>query len=386
MSNVAILGASWGDEGKAKIVHDFSVNYDWAIRFAGGDNCGGKVIRNGKSYIHHLLPAIDYANSKARAFLASGMVINLSSLYEEILTMQQDFPHVATNTYVDPDAFVVLPEHIAEDKITGVAQGTTYRGIKQSYRSKVDRTGTRVYNLINDNATIIQKLTKLGVQFKTAMEMRPIFEKSKLLFEGNQGIMLDLNSGIFPYITSSDCTVSGIYSAGFHWLELDHVFGVAKGGYITRSGGRPMPTEQIPEEEAQALVERGVERGNTTGRPRGVAYMDLMALKYAVGRAGITSLILTKLDISNGQDKIKVCHSYGKEVYSPNDFQHVEPRYITVQGWQDASDITQVAPFIKLVQDKVGIPMTYYSHGVGREHLKHWYNYIEVDSGKRYVA
>lgn len=371
MKNVAVLGASWGDEAKARICADWADQFDYVIRFAGGDNCGGQVLYgNGRSYIHHLLPAIDYSrNAHTKSFLASGMVINLPSLLEEITNLQKDFPDVGRRVIVDPDAFIVKPEHIERDKTEGQLQGTTFRGIRQSYTEKVDRCGTRVYNLINDNAEIIQALQTVGVQFISLLALRETMEKSNLLFEGNQGVMLGLNDGLYPYITSSDTGVSGIYSAGFHWVKNLKSYGVAKGGYITRSGGRKLPTE-MPEEEAAAMVEKANERGNTTGRARGIGYFDIVALTYAIKRGGIDALVLTKLDIMNGQKNIKVCNSYGKEVFSPNDFENITPEYIELPGWDDASNQDQIMPFIDYVQTCVSVPVEYYSCGVGRDDLK----------------
>ena len=374
--SAAIIGSQVGDEGKGAITDRFSVDYDWVIRFGGGDNVGAKVYRRGKSFVHHLLPVVNYETSQAKSFLASGMVINMPALLDELLTMQKDFPDVGKSVYIDMDAFIVLPEHIELDKVEGVKQGTTYRGIKQAYTSKVNRTGTRVYDLINDNADVIKALKEQGVQFTTALAMRPVFEKSKLLFEGHQGSMLSLIDGLYPYITSSDTGVGAIYSAGFHWVDLDKVYGIAK-PYITRSGGRAMPTE-MSEEEAKVLVERGGEFGNTTGRARGIAFMDLVALKYAVERTGIDALILTKLDVMNGQE-VKVCHSYGKSVYSPNDFRDVMPQYTVLDGWKDATDRAQIKSFIEFVQNQVGVDVEYYSHGVGKEDLKSWTNHVEVE-------
>lgn len=368
---IAIIGAQQGDESKARCTHDWSPQFDYVGRYSGGSNCGGMIYRNGKQYVHHQLPAVDYTKSQAKSFLAAGMVINLPYLLEEIQTMQKDFPDVGKNVIVDPDAFIVLPEHIAQDKIEGVKQGTTYQGIKQAYTAKVARVGVRVYHLINDKAPIIQALLNEGVQFIPLLAMREKFEKSSILFEGNQGVMLDLQNGLYPYITSSDCTVSGIYSAGFHFIKLDECYGIAKGGYITRSGGCALPTE-MPDEEAKVFVNKGNERGNTTGRDRGIGYFDAVALKYACLKGGITKLVLTKLDIMNGDPTIKVCHSYGKEVYSPNDFKDVVPQYTHIQGWKDAKDPQQIKPFIDFVEKQTGITVSHISAGINSEDLMEW--------------
>jgi adenylosuccinate synthase len=282
--------------------------------------------------------------------------------------MQQDFPNVGKNVVVDINAFTIKQEYIEEDKLTGIKQGTTFRGIKQAYRAKVERAGVRVYHLINDNAPIIQKLKDQGVQFIPLLALQETMQKSNLLFEGNQGVMLSLDQGLYPYVTSSDTTVTGIYSSGFHWVKLDRVFGVAKGGYVTRSGGRRLPTE-MPDKEASEIVEKANEKGNTTGRNRGIGYFDCVALKYACMAGGITHLILTKLDISDNQPSIKVCSSYGKEVYSPNDFDNITPHYIDLPGWKDSKNSEQTLPFIKYIESFVGIPVEYISTGTSTKDL-----------------
>lgn len=369
--NIAVLGAQWGDEAKARVCAEWSDDFDFIVRFAGGDNCGGQVkYSNGKSYVHHSLPAIDYSrNTKTKSFLSAGMVINLPSVLDEIIALRKDFPHVGHNIIIDPDAFIVKPEHIECDKEEGKLQGTTFRGIKQAYTDKVARRGTRVYDLIREKDSVIQALKALGVQFIPLLALRETMLKSKILFEGNQGIMLSLQDGIYPYITSSDAGLSGIYSAGFHFLKLDKVYGVAKGGYITRSGGRKLPTE-MPDSEAAVMVEKANERGNTTGRARGIGYFDVVALKYAIQRGGITHLILTKLDIMNGQKSIKVCHSYGKDVLSPGDFDGITAQYMEIPGWEDASKLEQIQPFLDFVQTRVGVPVEFISHGIGSSDLK----------------
>lgn len=368
MKHSCIVGIQFGDEGKGAITERMSVNYDWVIRYSGGDNVGAKVYRNNKPYIHHLLPVVSYNSSKAKSFLASEMVINMPALLEEIKTMQQDFPNIAKNVYVDIDAFVVLPEHIEEDKIVGQKQGTTYRGIRQSYRSKVDRTGTRVYNLINDNDPVIQALKELGVQFTTALQMRETFERSRLLFEGSQSIMLSLTNGLYPFITSSDTTISGVYASGFAWAAGDiKVYGIAK-PYITRSGGQKLITE-MPEEQSEVYVEKGNEIGGTTGRKRGIGFLDIPALKYACMRACVDAIIMTKMDIMEGTKSIKICHSYNKEVYSPNDFKSVVPQYTELAGWKNSRNINEVKDFLAYIEKNVGCPVIYYSCGVQPQDL-----------------
>lgn len=384
MNNKKILvqGQQWGDEAKARVVGDWSDQFDFCVRYSGGNNCGGQVIKAGKKYVHHLLPAVDYSRSKAKSFLASGMVIHMPSLLEEIKTMQQDFPNVGKTVIVDPCAFIVKDEFIEEDKITGIEQQTTYKGIKQAYTSKVNRTGTRIYDLINNKAPIIQALKDEGVQFIPLLKMKEVFESSSILFEGNQGQMLDLERGLFPNITSSNVGIAGVVASGFNWFQMDKIYGVAKGTYITRSGGaKKLPTE-MPDEEANVYVEKANEKGNTTGRNRNIGYMDLVALKYACDVGAVDALILTKLDIANGMNKIKVCVGYeGKEdAFSPADFDGSVPQYVEVDGWKDASNPEEVRHFISFVEEKVGKTVDYYSCGIGNKDLINYFDYYTNNS------
>jgi len=367
MKNVAVLDVFLGDNGKGKIVHDFSPDFDFVIRFSGSSNCGHVIYRDGKKYNHHLLPSTDYRVKTTKSFLGFGMVINPNELLEEILTMEQDFPGVGKSIIVDPDTFVVLPEHIEFDKANNKHIGSTNKGVGPAYTDKVARKGVRFYHLINDRAPVIHKLKELGVSFTPVLQMREVFEKSKLLFEGNQGILLDINAGLYPYITSSECGVSGIYSSGFNFVKLDRVYGLFK-PYSTKSGGGPFPTE-VFDEEAERLRKMGNEYGNTTGRPRRIGHLDLAAIKYASAKGGITHLIITKLDVLNSQKRVKACVSYGKELYSPNDFKDYVLEYIDLPGWDNAKDLNQLKTFLYIVEDTIGLPVEFVSTGINKEDL-----------------
>lgn len=363
MKNIAILDTVYGDTGKGRVAHYFSTKFGWHIRFGGSSNCGHVIYRDGKKYNHHLLPSADYRNPHTRSFLASGMYIHLHTLLEEVKSATQDFPGAAKTIYVDPDAFVITDEHIKIDRETNKHLGTTGQGVGVAASAKYARTSSRIYNHINDNAEVIQELKTLGIHFTTLLTLREQFERSNLLFEGHQGVMLDINAGITPYTTSSDCTVAGIAAAGFNFIKLDRVYGLSKAGYLTKSGEGPLPSE-IFGEEADRLRTLGGEVGNTTGRNRRIAYLDLPMLKYGIRKGGITHLILTKLDIMNGQDKIKVCYDYGTEIHSPNDFRHAKPYYVELLGWRDARDLKQIVPFIKHIEDFTNTPVEYVSVGV----------------------
>jgi adenylosuccinate synthase len=362
MKNIAILDTLLGDNAKGHFAHYFSPQFDWVIRTSGSSNCGHVVYRDGKKYVHHLLPSGDYRVKNLKSFLGSGMYINLEELLEEIKLAEQDFPGVAKTIYVDPDAFTINEEHIKFDKEKNKHIGSTAKGVSPAATSKYARTGERVYDYINCNAEVIKTLKALGVHFTPLLSLRETFERSKLLFEGNQGVMLDINSGIYPYVTTSDCTVSGIYASGFHFVKLDRVYGMMK-PYLTKSGEGPLPSEYFGK-EAEDLRMRGGEFGNTTGRARRVGALDLPMLKYGIRKGGMTHLIISKMDILSGQESVKVCYDYGKEVHSPNDFRGAAAYYTHLPGWKDAKSIKQISPFITHIENYTNTPVEYISAGI----------------------
>jgi adenylosuccinate synthase len=368
--NIAILGAAFGDEGKGHITHFLSKDFDWVIRFNGGANAGHTIYRDGVKYVHNLMPSFDWRATRPKAFLGSGMVIDLEQLIKEVTLLWNVNSGLPSRVYVDPDAFIVLPEHKEEDKVTNGHIGSTNRGIGPAYKSKIGRTGTRIKDLIKSNDPQIKALTDLGVRFKHALELKRDFQKSNLLFEGAQGIMLDINHGTYPYVSSSDCTTAGIYASGFSFAKLDRVYGVAK-VYTTKVGEGPFPTELLGA-EADELRERGGEYGATTGRPRRVGWLDLPALDYACQKAGITHLILTKFDILNGAERVKLCVAYDTPPICPTDFFTAKPQYITVPGWKDAKQHDQLEPFMHQVEKATGCQVTLISAGVNSSDITIW--------------
>jgi len=372
--NIAVLGAVWGDEGKGHIVHSLSGKYDWVIRFNGGANAGHTIYRDGVKYVHNLMPSFDWRSPRPKAFLGSGMVIDLEQLHKEVTTLWNANSSFPSRVYVDPDAFIVLPEHKEEDKRLNGHIGSTNRGIGPAYVSKISRKGTRIRDLMKGPSEVSNKFIKemqsMGVHFRGLMELRREMEFDELLFEGAQGVMLDINHGIYPYVSCSESTVAGIYSCGFHFAKPEKVYGVAK-CYTTKVGEGPFPTE-LQEKEAHELRERGNEYGATTGRPRRVGWIDLPALDYACQKGGITNLILTKFDILNGMDKVPMCVAYEKPPMSSSDFFDAKPQYITVPGWKDAKDDDQLVPFIQRVEKSTHCYVSYISCGTDAKDVKPW--------------
>jgi adenylosuccinate synthase len=371
MSNIAVLGAAFGDEGKGSITHNFSKDYDWVIRFSGGANAGHTIYRDGVKYVHNLIPSFDWRSPKTKAFLGSGMVIDLEQLHKEVAALHKIDERIPHRIYVDPEAFVVLPEHKEEDKQLNGHIGSTNRGIGPAYRDKFARKGVRIIDYLSrvnnsKDDLLLMELEQMGVHFKNVLELENTFKKDRLLFEGAQGILLDINHGVYPYVSCGDATVAGIYACGFHFAPPEHVYGVAK-CYTTKVGEGPFPTE-IHGEEAEALRKMGNEYGATTGRPRRVGWIDLPALKYAKRIGGINSLILTKFDILNGMPKVKVCTDYRGDPHSAKNFFNTEVWYVNADGWKDAKDINQLKNFLSLVHGVVG-KVSYISCGTSPEDI-----------------
>lgn len=346
--NIAVLGAAFGDEGKGHITHAFSPGYDYVIRFNGGGNAGHTIYRDGKKFVHHLLPSMDFRNEKTKGFLGAGMVIDLEQLFNELCDAEKTYEGVSKRIHIDPDAFVILKEHIEEDKEKNSHLGTTNKGIGPCYSSKIARRGTRVRDFLKSRSLITGALKDIGVNFTSALELKNDLVKSKILFEGAQGVMLDINHGTYPHVSSSDCTVAGIAASGFGFVMPSKVYGVVK-AYSTRVGNGPFPTE-IKGSEADSLRFRGNEYGSTTGRPRRIGWLDLPGLKYAIDKGGITSLVVTKLDILSGMDKVPVCTTYEKYPVCGDDF--IEPKITLkdIKGWKNAKDYTQINEFISTIE------------------------------------
>ena len=364
MSNIAVLGSLWGDEGKGHITHYLSTKYSWVVRFNGGANAGHTIYRDGKKFVHNLLPSVDFRNPNIKAFLGAGMVIDPEQLLKEVLEAEKEYPGVASRIYVDPDAFVVLPEHKEIDKKTNAHIGSTHRGIGPAYLDKIGRRGIRIQDYLkgkNMHGSLhVDSLFHIGVNFKHSMELEQEFGTSDILFEGAQGVLLDINHGIYPYVSCSDCTVGGIQASGFN-VPIEKVYGVAK-AYTTKVGEGPFPTE-LHGKEADDLRARGGEYGATTGRPRRVGWLDLPALRYACKKGGITNLIVTKFDILAGMEQVPVCVKYEKTPVCSQDFFDAKPIFKNVEGWNECEDIPQLTPMLSTIEDGSGVEVTYISCG-----------------------
>lgn len=371
-NNVAVFGAQEGDEAKASIANYLSKDFDIVVRFSSGGNCGSTIYYKGKKIVRHHIPAADFSLPKQKAFLGAGMVINLETLLKEVLDVEENFPGAASRIIVDPDAFAVLQKHIDEDKSKNTKEfGSTGQGITPAYTDKIARKGVKIRQLLKDNAEIIKPLKDFGVQFKPVLEMYEEFRKSKVLFIGGQSVLLEYNHGNYPYVTSGECSLGGIFNAGFAFCAPNKVYGVCK-PYITKvDGGAGKFLTELPEERAKIIREIGKERGATTGRDRRIGALDLVALKYAVIKGGITNLAMTKMDVLNGDRSVMTCTAYeGLDMmYSGNDMMDAKPVYLDLPGWKDAKDTLQTKSFLEYVEKFVGVPIDLISTGVNREDI-----------------
>jgi len=376
MTSVVVVGAQWGDEGKGKIVDLLTRYADLVVRFQGGNNAGHTIILRGEKFVFHLIPSgILYKNKKC--IIGNGVVLDPGVLIDEIDTIKKrGYLKNDSQLMISEETHLILPYHrridTAREKIFKI--GTTGRGIGPAYEDKVARCGIRVAdlmdervfreklesNLIQKNAYLTQVLHEGGFDFSeifeeylryksrlekyvtnTSFVLYQAIEKGKnILFEGAQGALLDLDHGTYPYVTSSN-TLAGNACAGsgIGPTMIGSVIGVAK-AYTTRVGEGPFPTELL-DDVGQRIRERGGEYGATTGRPRRCGWFDAVVVNHSIRVNGIRKMVMTKLDVLNDFDTIKVCVGYRAE---GKVFHHVpsnleilkqsEPTYEELEGWK----------------------------------------------------
>ncbi|HPF17306.1 MAG TPA: adenylosuccinate synthase [Thermotogota bacterium] len=402
MKRLAIVGAQWGDEGKGKVVNYFAKEYEWIVRFSGGANAGHTIYVDDKKYVNHILPSIS-PDSDSKAFLGAGMVIDLEQMIDEIEIIEKDHPGFSSRIHIDREVFLVLPWHKQEDAIFESWRddpiGTTRKGIGPAYTDKVSREGIKFYHLLDEEMLqkrlksayklkmkmyngqiqmddkqvfeylmqLRKKLEKMNVNIASAVDMADVFRHTTVLFEGSQGVLLDLDFGTYPFVTSGSCMAHGVSAVGFSTFELDSVMGVLK-AYTTRVGEGPYPTEETDAVKAGELREKGNEYGATTGRPRKVGWLDLPALRYARLRSGLTEFVITKADVLNGMDEIKICVAYDvngkiKEIPSSSyDFFVAKPIYETLKGWPNTQHINFLK-YMTFIEEKTGVKINNISYG-----------------------
>lgn len=423
MANVIVVGAQWGDEGKAKITDLLAKSADYIVRYQGGSNAGHTVVVNSEKYKFHLIPSgMLYPNKIC--VIGPGTVIDPKVLLEEI----NDLKKRDINTEglkVSTLAHVTMPYHLAidqaEDRGRGARKiGTTGRGIGPTYADKADRFGVRVSDLIDpkeleekinwlvprknvilerlyslpteDPKKIFEEYKVYGEKIKpfvadtSALIFEAIKNKKNILFEGAQGTLLDLDHGTYPYVTSSNPVSGGAcVGAGIGPTVIDRVIGVSK-AFTTRVGEGPFPTEVFGR-EADELRAKGTpweEVGTTTGRPRRVGWLDLVLLRYAVRINGLDCLALTKLDVLDNLNELNICVAYedtvsGAKYYdlplASGIFKRVKPIYETLSGWETSTNNTRkreelpknALKYIDRIQELLEIPIAIVSVGHKRD-------------------
>jgi adenylosuccinate synthase len=376
MASIVIVGAQWGDEGKGKIVDLLTQYADVVVRFQGGDNAGHTVYLKKDKFVFHLIPSgILYKDKKC--IIGSGVVIDPATLIGEITGLKKrGYLGDDSQLMISEEAHVILPYHrridVARERVFKI--GTTGRGIGPAYEDKVARSGIRMGDLIDEkifrkkleanltqkNSYLVQVLKEEGFEFKkihdefvqfrnqlgkyvrdTSRVIHGEIQKGKhILFEGAQGALLDVDHGTYPYVTASN-TVAGnaCVGSGIGPTLIDSVVGIAK-AYTTRVGEGPFPTE-LHDALGEKIRQKGQEFGATTGRPRRCGWFDAVVVKHAVRVNGIQGIVITKMDVLNDLDKIKVCVGYrlnGKMIdYVPSNveiFQSVEAVYEELEGWK----------------------------------------------------
>lgn len=383
MRRLVIVGTQWGDEGKGKITDYLAQTADVVCRYQGGNNAGHTVVFDGNKYSLHLLPS-GILNPRIENVMANGMVINPKAFCEEIAKVKDFKLHISDR------AHVVLPYHAELDKAyeglkNDAKIGTTHKGIGPAYTDKAARTGMRVSTFVHEKKlynelkvlveTKNEELKCMNHELldfeavyleykKYADQMRPyvkdtsyllnhyIEEHRKILFEGAQGVMLCLDHGTYPYVTSSSPTAASVpVNTGIAPWLVEGSIGVTK-AYSTRVGAGHMPTE-IEGQLAQDIRIKGNEFGTTTGRPRRIGWLDTVILRHSKRVSGLSYLAVTLLDVLSGLEELKIAVSYqldGKTIdYVPadiDDFERCIPNYITLKGWSE--DITQVQSFNEL--------------------------------------
>ncbi|CCF58613.1 hypothetical protein KAFR_0F00160 [Kazachstania africana CBS 2517] len=429
MVNV-VLGTQWGDEGKGKLVDLLVGKYDVVARCAGGNNAGHTIVVDGVKYDFHMLPS-GLINPNCQNLLGNGLVIHIPSFFNELEELEsKGLKGVRERLFISSRAHIVFDFHQRTDKLReleltsvttdGKNIGTTGKGIGPTYSTKSSRSGIRVHHLVNDNpgaweefVTKYKRLVETRKQrygdfeynaeeelarYKVYREQlkpfvvdsvafihKAISQNKKILVEGANALMLDIDFGTYPYVTSSSTGIGGaITGLGIPPRSIDNIYGVVK-AYTTRVGEGPFPTEQL-NEIGEKLQTIGAEYGVTTGRKRRCGWLDLVVLKYSTLINGYTSLNITKLDVLDTFKEIKVGVAYsinGKKLdLFPEDLltvANVDVEYVTLPGWDE--DITSIKDcddlpanarsYLKYIEDFLGVPVEWVGTGPSRDSMLH---------------
>ncbi|MCC2617212.1 adenylosuccinate synthase [Aestuariibacter halophilus] len=417
--NVVVLGTQWGDEGKGKVVDLLTDKASYVVRYQGGHNAGHTLVIDGEKTVLHLIPS-GILRSNVKCVIGNGVVLSPDALMTEIEMLESRGVPVKERLVISEACPLILPYHIALDVAREEARGkkaigTTGRGIGPAYEDKVSRRGLRVGDLFNmdefadklreileyHNFVLTEYYKADPVSFDEVLagakqvadilkamvvDVTDLLDKARrngdaIMFEGAQGTLLDIDHGTYPYVTSSNTTVGGVATgAGFGPLHLDYVLGIVK-AYTTRVGGGPFPTE-LECEVGQHLGEKGHEFGATTGRKRRTGWFDAVAMKRAVQINSISGFCLTKLDVLDGLQTLKICVGYRDANGNVQDvppmaadgYDLITPVYEEMPGWTDNTfgvtrfeDLPQAArDYIARIETLTGVPVDIISTGPDR--------------------
>jgi len=416
--NIVVIGSQWGDEGKGKLVDLLTDNVSAVVRFQGGHNAGHTLVIEGKKTILHLIPS-GVLRENVQCLIGNGVVLCPEALLKEMAELEGNGVPVRERLKISAACPLILPYHIALDQARELrrgkaAIGTTGRGIGPAYEDKVARRGLRVGDLLNAES-FAEKLEEVMEFHNFALtnyyEVDPVsYEKvlqetlamrdvllpliadipallqaysvagENVMFEGAQGALLDIDHGTYPYVTSSNTTAGGSATgAGVGPCHIDYVLGITK-AYATRVGGGPFPSELF-DDVGKHLAEVGMEKGSTTGRDRRCGWLDMVALNRASWINSITGLCLTKLDVLDGLETLRLCVAYernGEPVdilpLSADEFDGCKPVYIDMPGWHESTlgvtDYDQLPTnakaYIEKVESLAGVPIDIISTGPDR--------------------
>ncbi len=402
-----VVGIQWGDEGKGKIVDRIAKDYDFVVRYQGGHNAGHTIVHKGVKHSLHLMPS-GVLYPQCKNIISSAVVVSVRDLCEEINT----FENLENRLFVSDRAHVILPYHVQKDAFKEKSQniGTTKKGIGPCYEDKMARSGIRMGDLLDDK--ILEEKLKVHFKaiepFKEAYDLNEAYEKDlreyfkqytpkirpfikdttsmlikanqkgeKILLEGAQGTLLDIDLGTYPFVTSSNTTsASACVSTGLNPKAIGEIIGITK-AYCTRVGNGPFPSEDLTSMGDHLRI-KGAEFGTTTKRPRRCGWLDLVALKYACALNGCTQLALMKLDVLDKINEIKVCVAYerkGEKLEAfPSDLKDCVPIYQTFKGWEKSASVRKLEDlepnareYIRFIEEEVGVKIRLISTSPERE-------------------
>lgn len=426
MSVSVLLGCQWGDEGKGKLVDWFADRVDFVARYQGGPNAGHTVLIGDKQIIFHLIPS-GILRLRTVSLIGNGVVVSPEALKGELEELEKMNVSVEGRLFISENAHLLMPLHRQLDLLQEEARGkgkigTTGRGIGNAYADKIGRFGIRVGDLVrrdrweslaernldhyNSQLAMYDKEARITKEdlFKVLDESAEIVgpfvtdgvslinqavaDGKKIMCEGAQGVMLDIDFGTYPFVTSSNPSPGGVSTGlGLPPKRIDQVFGVAK-AYTTRVGAGPFPTE-FDEEFGQKVRDLGQEFGATTGRPRRCGWFDAPVLRRAAQITGVDHLLITKLDVLDTLDTIKICYAYkfnGEQIdlfpFGLTGEEDIEPLYEEMPGWKTSlADVRTkdqlpeaAARYIKRLEELVGVPIAIVSVGPEREQIVQMYD------------